>query len=111
MTIDELVHVSWTIAENHGFHEGRTNSRDDTLVRLCLVHTEVSEASQVVKRSWLAATPQAVVDDLAEELADVLIRVADLAGCLSIDLEQAVEKKLKINDGRKRHYGTPREEK
>lgn len=41
--------------EEKGFHEGRTgNGRDDTLVRLCLIHTEVSEAADVVKKKGIS---------------------------------------------------------
>ena len=95
----------WRLAEDNGFHEGRANSRDDTLVRLCLLHSEVSEAVQLVKRHG----PEA--GGLAEELADVFIRALDLCGCLKIDLDQAMRDKMAKNYARPRKYGTPREEK
>jgi NTP pyrophosphatase (non-canonical NTP hydrolase) len=39
------------------------------------------------------------------ELADIMIRVADLAGALGIDLESAVQKKHAYNLGRPRKHG------
>lgn len=105
-SLNDIVFEAWTIAEDKGFHNGRTAGRDDTLLRLCLVHTEVSEASQVVKRHGV--TPQSL-PDIADELADVVIRVADLAGCLGIDLGKSVEAKLARNRERPHLYGTPQE--
>jgi NTP pyrophosphatase (non-canonical NTP hydrolase) len=108
MDIQELVRQAWAIADAKGFHGDphTLHTRDSTLIRLALIHTEVSEATQVVKRHG--------VDDrrdmLAEELADVLIRVADLAGCLALDLDAAVQVKLAKNAQRPRQYGTPWEE-
>lgn len=111
MTIDELQRESWQVAEDQGFHEGReANSRDDMLVRLCLVGTEVSEAAQVVKRHW--GKPDRLIqthDEFADELADILIRVGDLAGCANVDLQKAVVAKMAVNRSRPFKYGTPGE--
>lgn len=101
--------TAWSIAESKGFHNGRGNSRDDTLVRLVLIHSEVSEAVQIVKRYWTDNVSEIDKIKLADELADVLIRLADLAGCLDINLEEAVLRKLEINRKRPFLYGTPRE--
>lgn len=105
MTIAELVRQSWQIAEDKGFHFGRDAGRDNTLLRLCLIHTEVSEAAQEVKRHGTA--DPAVRHRLALELADVLIRCADLAGCLDLDLQEACLAKLEANRQRPHLYGTP----
>jgi NTP pyrophosphatase (non-canonical NTP hydrolase) len=89
-----------------GFHAGRSgDGRDDTLVRLCLLTTEVSEAAQVVKRHGL--TDPAHKAEFAEELADVAIRLLDLAGCTGVDLEAAVAAKMAKNMARPHLYGTP----
>lgn len=105
MTLNQWRSECWRLAEQKGFHAGRGNSRDDTLVRLCLIHSEVSEAVQEVKRRG----PEAAREQLAEELADVLIRVFDLAGCLEIDLNAAVAAKMAKNQARPHLYGTPME--
>lgn len=109
MTIADLVEDSWQVAEDHGFHSGRTNTRDDTIVRLCLIHSEVSEAVQEVKRHGVDS-PE-VLSDLSMELADILIRVGDLCGCLGLNLEGAVKTKMDANRLRPKFYGTPFQEK
>lgn len=107
MTIAEMQIDAWQTAEDKGFHDGRSGGRDDTLLRLCLIHTEVSEAAQEVKRHGTGG--RAVLDRVASELADVLIRVGDLAGCLDLDLESAVRAKMAQNRNRPERYGTPAE--
>jgi NTP pyrophosphatase (non-canonical NTP hydrolase) len=96
------------MADAKGFHGDphTLRTRDSTLIRLALIHTEVSEATQIVKRYGVEED----LARLAEEFADVLIRVADLAGCLAIDLDAAVQAKLVKNAQRPRQYGTPWEE-
>lgn len=44
-------------------------------------------------------------DLFADELADVLIRVADLAGYLNIDLETRVKAKMSVNEMRAPMHG------
>jgi NTP pyrophosphatase (non-canonical NTP hydrolase) len=104
MEITELVQQAWDIAEVKGFHGDphTLRTRDSTLIRLALIHSEVSEAVQVVKQQGIADVAR-----LAEELADVLIGVADLAACLQMDLDAAVQAKLAQNMQRPRQYGTP----
>lgn len=118
LTLAGLQALAWGIAEEKGFHKGRTASRDDTLVRLCLIHSEVSEAVQEVKRHWRDAVPSTEAESeareslrsrVAEELADILIRCADLAECIGRDLQAAVSEKLEKNQSRPVGYGTPHE--
>jgi len=64
---------------------------------LCLIHEEVSEALMGFR-----------IDDrenVAEELADVLIRVLDLACGLEIDLDEEVRQKLTKNRRRGIRHG------
>lgn len=104
MTITDLVRESYGAAKAKGFHDDLPADRTGTLVRLALIHTEVSEATQEVKRHGVANP-----DAIAEELADALIRIGDLAGSLSLDLEGAVEAKMAKNLTRPYRYGTPGE--
>ena len=90
------------------FYRDKTDTADvsDTLpaiLRLVLVHTEVDEAIDAVEKR----TPDLVGD----ELADILIRVGDLAECLGIDLDAHVEAKIAKNRTRPYKYGTPQEAK
>lgn len=108
MTILEMQYESWKGAAEKGFHTSLDNfpEREQTLIRLALIHTEVSEATQEAKRHGITSSS---ADRIAEELADVLIRVGDLAGCLKVDLEEAVVGKLKKNSLRPFKFGTPEE--
>lgn len=95
--------------DEKGFHSDRTNTgRDDTLVRLCLIHTEVSEAADIVKKHGLTKSN---LHEFALELADIQIRLLDLAGCVDINLEEATKQKMEINMKRPYKYGTPDAEK
>lgn len=62
--------------------------------RLLLVATEVTEAIRAI------GTPE-----YASELADIVIRVADTAAADGVDLQAAVEEKMKLNAARPRMHG------
>lgn len=69
---------------------------------LCLVHSEISEALEGYRKN--------LMDDhlphrkmIEVELADAVIRIADLAGGLGLDLGGAVAEKLEYNARRKDH--------
>lgn len=64
---------------------------------LCLIHSEVSEA--------LEAYRKADMDNFREELADIAIRLFDLAGGYAVDLEYEIENKHKINKTREYRHG------
>lgn len=64
---------------------------------MALVHTEVAEATEAIRN----------VDgpNFAEELADVIIRVASIAHGLGINLEDQVAMKMDKNRGRGYRHG------
>lgn len=65
--------------------------------KLALIHGEVSEALEAVRK-----------DDhpnFAEELADVVIRVEDLAGGSGVDLEGEIVRKMAKNKVRPKLHG------
>jgi NTP pyrophosphatase (non-canonical NTP hydrolase) len=67
------------------------------LTHMALVHSEVSEATEAVRKFDKS--------NFEEELADVAIRVASIAYGLGIDLEQAMVKKIAKNKKRGLHHG------
>ena len=120
MTIDELVFEAHGTAigkgwwdpylPKHGILADRTRAPDvppDGLAaKLALVHSEVSEALECVRdRDMYARTNGAKPEGLPSELADIVIRVADLCGALGIDLDAAVREKLDYNRTRTHRHG------
>lgn len=104
-----IQHDAFETARAKGLHETLNGLflREQTLIRLALLHSEVSEATQIVKRQGITATS---LDALAEECADVLIRLLEMAAHLGLDMEKAVAEKLEANKHRPMFYGTPQEQ-
>lgn len=70
--------------------------------KLCLVHSEVSEGMEG-HRKGLPDDKLPHRSMLEVELADAVIRIADLAGALQLDLGGAVREKLAFNAVRPDH--------
>jgi len=70
--------------------------------KLCLVHSEISEAMEGHRKGLqddkLPHRPMVEV-----ELADAVIRIADLAGALGLDLGGAIAEKMEFNASRADH--------
>lgn len=73
--------------------------RDFVLGQLAKIDSEVGETVGAIQRKGIYHS------DVEEELADVIIRVCDLAGYLEINLGRAVHQKMKINESRPRKHG------
>jgi NTP pyrophosphatase (non-canonical NTP hydrolase) len=78
---------------------------------LALLHSEVSEALEDYRDGKMALTFAKDAQNNAKpcgfpsEIADILIRVGDLAGHLGIDLEEAVRAKMAHNATRPHRHG------
>lgn len=98
----KLVH---TTAEESGWWPEKQSEEELYKIvptKLCLIHSEVSEAMEGHRKN--------LMDDklphhkmIATELADVVIRCADLAGALGIDLGQVIADKMEFNSVRPDH--------
>lgn len=65
--------------------------------KLCLIHSEVSEALEADRSSDAAG--------FAEELADIIIRVLDVSHSLGIDIAHHIQAKMLKNEGRLHKHG------
>ena len=99
--INDLVYRAHTNAARHGFWDGKSMPPDcDTiLIKCCLIGTEVSEVAEEARK------PTRDIDAFAEELADICIRVFDLAGAMGCNLEQAILDKMAHNEARPYKHG------
>lgn len=79
----------------------------DIPLKLCLIHSEISEAMEGHRKNLLDTHLQHR-SMLEVELADAVIRIADLAGALGLDLGGAVVEKLAYNTKREDHKASAR---
>ncbi len=105
--------------KNKGFYEGEKNIGE----MLCLIHSEVSEALEADRKGRYTKTniemvnayvndedfvhhfKNQVKDTFEDELADVMIRVMDLAAFKGINLEEHIKAKMKYNHTREYKHG------
>lgn len=70
--------------------------------KLCLIHSETSESMEGVRKDRMDdKLPHRKM--LEVELADAVIRIADLCGALGLDLGAAIAEKLEYNQTRSDH--------
>ena len=110
MSLNELVKEAYCILKEHGFHE--EDSARDIPIKLALIHSETSEALEHYRNgnnghllTTIWADAKGKPDGFAIELADIIIRVADLAGMFDIDLDEAVQQKMDFNKNRPHKHG------
>ena len=87
----ELTELAINIAhwrEERGFETNESNQPE----KLLLVHSEVSEACEALRKGD--------IDGYQTELADILIRVLDICGSLDIDITRVLAEKMEFNEYR-----------
>lgn len=120
MNIEELQQRAYDHAHSKGFWNDYEESITDTWQsepaieaiksafigqKLALIHSEVSEALEEVREGHYDSTHKFgdKPEGLPSELADIVIRVADLCGALCIDLESTIIEKLNYNSRSRGH--------
>lgn len=100
MNFKELQKKSHEISSSKGFYDREVMSNTHLffiVTKLALIITEVSECIEGVRQ-------KGITDNFSEELADTVIRVADLAEYLNIDLDEVIAKKTAINTERPQRH-------
>ncbi len=88
MDLKELAQKAHSNAKEKGFWEGEKNF----LEALMLVTSELGEAAEAYRKDdW---------NNVKEELADVMIRIMDLAHGFGINIEEEIIKKMEFNKAR-----------
>lgn len=92
-TLTELSELCHQVAKEKGFWDEERNIGE----ALMLIVTELAEAMEAHRKQDDA--------NFKEELADTFIRLLDLCGGLSIDIESEIEAKTKVNKNRPYKHG------
>lgn len=113
MTISELVATANRDAKAAGWWEGERSIPEV----LMLIVTEIAEAMEDYRSGKTLGSIDFEFRGVGQlhkpvgfptELADAMIRIADLAGHLNIDLEYVIGKKLEFNRTRGHRHGGKR---
>lgn len=105
--LDGLAEEISELAEQKGFWSDEFDELSIIPIKLALVHDEVSEALRVHREVYDDGTVDVITDmtdmqeeDFTEELADIIIRVLDLAGFYGFDIGATVLDKIERNRSR-----------
>ena len=105
LTISEMSERAFQNSANHGFHDEPVAFS----TRLMLIVSELAEAMEEersgrpLNETYFSGNGKP--EGVPAELADVIIRVGDLAHIYGIDLAAAVEQKMKYNESRPHKHG------
>ena len=109
--INEIAKKAFETATEKGFRDPDVAADRGVLGDLMLIVTEVAEAAEEARKIGYEPTRTYYRDSdkkpegLPAELADVIIRIGDMAQALDIDLAVAVREKMAFNRSRPRLHG------
>ena len=109
--VQELFDKCHDIATSKGWWEGVPSPASPSQVaeKLCLIHSETTEALEELRNgnptTHIYEGKNGKPEGFPIELADIVIRVADLAGHEGIDLAAAIEQKMRYNETRPHRHG------
>lgn len=107
MQIDELIKKSYSNSKEHGFWDEQQNFAE----KLMLIVSELAEVLEEYRDNrdfneiYYNEKKPDKPEGIPVELADVFIRLGDLCGGFSIDVEKAIKIKMKYNKGRPFKHG------
>lgn len=108
MTITELCKVSHRQAKEKGFWDlfenGSVKPRNNAEL-LMLITTEIAECCEALRHGNKNSDHIPKFSFAEEELADAVIRIADMCEANGYRLEEAIEEKLKFNTTREMKHG------
>jgi len=96
-TIKEMVEKCYANSKEKGFWEASMNIPE----KVMLVVTELAEGVEAYRHGKVTGEK----DCFAEEIADAMIRICDIAGYLEIDLEREIMTKMNYNKSRPYLHG------
>lgn len=108
MTIRELCEEAHANAVIKGFFEGCDLKNPDVINgKLMLVVSEIGEACEAVRKGNPSCDKVGLefMGNFEEEMADAVIRIADLMQAMGYDLQEAIEAKMKYNLSRPYKHG------
>jgi NTP pyrophosphatase (non-canonical NTP hydrolase) len=110
LSIKDIVATAHACAVAKGWWDGPMSEMRSFPALIALIHSEASEALEEFRNGHeltdIYHTPDSEKPEgIPIELADIIIRIADLCGSSGIDLEGAIRQKMAYNATRPRRHG------
>lgn len=106
MTLKELQEAAYANSKAKGFWEPNIDFRLQLSQKLCLLHSEVSEALEALRDvEAVEVSGDGKPEGWGPELADIAIRLGDLAEATAVNLDFEVTRKMAYNATRPHKHG------